>query len=191
MTVSIQTNGGQMSVVAPYNCKFVAQAKNWGGRWNPPAWVFRPQEESRVRALCVDLYGEDGHGAVDTVTLRIEWTQSGSISQEPIMANGRTIARATGRDSGARMGESIILLSGGFSSGGSVKNWTTTVDAGTVVLVRDFPRACAENLVSKNNATNRRVYAIEAEAPTIDRDALQAERERLVARIAEIGLLIS
>lgn len=43
-----------------------------------------------------------------------------------------------GRDSGARLGECVILLDGDISSGGSRVNWTTTVDIDSVIEIKDM-----------------------------------------------------
>lgn len=190
MTVSITISGSSLLVTSPYNSKFVDAAKRLGGRWRGGAWVLDARDEARVRALCCECYGTDGTTAGDVVTLRIEWRKSRGVSQGPIEVYGRTIARATGRDSDARLGDGIAVLDGGFGSGGSVKNWTTSVREGTVVLVRDFPRVRADELLSAQTEEDVRRYSIEDEVMAIDRPALHAERERLVARIAEIDALL-
>lgn len=180
--------GDTFPVTAPYNSEFISAAKRLGGRWDAPEWVFDARDEARVRALLIECYGTDGEIA-DLVTIRIEWTENESAKRASIEANGRTIARADGRDSGARLGDGVVLLDGEFGSGGSRANWTTTARAGTVVLVRDFPRAAAQALVAAPG--RERQYSIEPEAPAVDADALRAERERLVARIAEIDKLLA
>jgi hypothetical protein len=187
MTTSITTTNTQISVASDYNAGFVSAAKDLGGKWRAPCWVFDIRDEDRVRALCVKYYGTDGRVA-DLVTLKIEWKKDSSAQQEAIAVNGRTIARAYGRDSGAKMGDGIVLLVGGFGSGGSVKNWTTRVRGGTVVLVRDFPKSAAELLVKTESET--RIYSIEAEAAPVDRDALSEERARLLARLGEINQIL-
>lgn len=188
MTVQITRIGSFLSVSSPYNAEFVAQAKRLGGKWSNGAWRFDARDDERVSALCRDVYGTDGTTA-DLVTLRVTWNQDQAEYVDALSAHGRTIARATGRDSGARLGDGVVLLSGGFRSGGSMKNWYTQAVAGTVVLVRDFPRTAADELVAGDAVY--RTYSIEPEAPVVDRDALQAERDRLVARIAEIDALLA
>jgi hypothetical protein len=187
--VTITTTETAVRVVSPYNANFVASAKSIGGKWSSDAWVFDIRDEHRVRELCRDIYGDDGLAA-DLVTLKIEWVKDGFADKGPITVAGRPIARAFGRDSGAKLAEGIVNLAGEFGSGGSMKNWGTTVDAGTIVLVRDFPRAKAEELVAGNNDSARRIYSIEDEAPIIDRAALEAERERLLKRLDEINKLL-
>lgn len=187
--INITTTTESIAVQAPYHATFVARARDLGGKWRAPSWVFDVRDENRIRELCRECYGTDGLTA-DLCTLRIEWKQSSVVDKAGFVAAGRPVARAFGRDSGAKLDDGVVMLAGGFGSGGSVKNWVTTVDEGTVVLVRDFPRAEAERLVAEQPAS-RRVYAIEAEAPVVDREALSAERERLLARLAEIDQLLA
>lgn len=182
MTISIKTAGGALECRSPYNSIFVERARNLGGKFRGGAWYFDARDESRVRELCREVYGSDGDSS-DTVTLRIEWQEDRANTCGPLAVSGRTIATAFGRDSGAKLGEGVVVLSGGFSSGGSVKNWQTKVAAGTVVLVRDFPRSMAEALSS--NKYESRQYSIEPES--VDRAALDSERARLLARLAEIN----
>jgi hypothetical protein len=182
--VAIETNETGVTVTAPYNSGFIDGARKLGGKWNPPSWVFDTRDEVRVRALYYDWYGTWD----DLCTLRITWSEASSVAQGPVSVHGRDIAKAFGRDSGAKLAAGVVVLAGGFSSGGSVKNWVTRVSAGTVVSVRDFPGHVARALASDQPA-EKRVYAIEDEG--VDRAALTAERERLVARIAEIDAALA
>lgn len=182
--VSITTTDSQVRVRSPYNTWFAPAARKLGGNWVEPDWVFDRRDEDRVRALCLQLYGTDGFRS-DLCTVRVTYDADERELQGPLTVNGRIVAQARGRDSGARLGEGVVLLSGSFTSGGSMKNWTTRAGSGgAVVLVRDFPRAAAEALAGSD-------VTIEPEAPLIDREALAAERERLVARLAEIDALLT
>jgi hypothetical protein len=186
MDVSITVNSTTLAVKSPYNSEFVATAKRYGGKWSGGQWVFDARDEERVRELCKKVYGSDGLTA-DLCTIRAKFTANASVGGGPIEIAGRTIARAHGRDSGARLGEGVVLLEGKFGSGGSMKNWATFVGRnGAVVLVRDFPRAQAERLIAEGADW----ISIEPEAPPLDRAALEAERDRLSARIAEINALL-
>jgi hypothetical protein len=172
--------------VSPYNSEFVAAARKLGGRWNAPAWSFDVRDEQRVRAACAEHYGTDGLTA-DLVTVRAEFGPDNDTLRGPIEIFGRPVARAFGRDSGAKLADGVLLLSGGFNSGGSVKNWRTKAQEGTVCLVRDLPRAAVERALA-DGAT---WLAIEPETAPIDRAALAAEREKLLVRVAEIDAALA
>ena len=68
--------------------------------------------------------------------------------------------------------------------GGSARNWQTCLDAGCVIKIYNVPAAKAQEAV-ENPPYKGMVCAIE-QPETIDRAALIAEREKLIARIAEI-----
>lgn len=192
MSITITTSPTQVRVQAPFNRAFVTAAKFVGGRWTAPHWTFDVRDEDRVRDLCLEHYGEDGRSPSERVTIRVAFPGGIGEYADSIRLAGREVARAFGRDSGAKLGEGVILLSGKFDSGGSVKNWKTIVPVETIVLVRDVPRALADRLMADGGLDSEMAtsVAIESEAPVIDRQSLLAERTRLVARIAEITSLL-
>lgn len=157
--VTITTSGGETRVISPWNGRFVEAARDLGGRWRGEAWCFDARDEERVRALCMDAYGTDGTRD-ERCTLRVTAPEDGlSECRGPITVHGRVLARAFGRDSGAKLGDGVILLAGGVTSGGSTKNWNTKILGNTILLVRDFPRAAAGELCAKRPER----YAIEDE----------------------------
>lgn len=174
---TIHTTETQIVVTGEYNSEFVAKARTLAGKWVAPSWVFDIRDESAVRAACLECYGTDGH-RTDLVDVEVRFGPEDDTHTAPIMYCGRTIARAFGRDSGAKLGDGVVLQSGGFTSGGSVKNWYTRAKEGTSVILRDVSRA----LVVKTGGE----YTILTTTP-IDRDALLAEKAQLLARLAEIG----
>lgn len=191
MAISIEMYNGRIAVRSPYNTKFMAGAKKLGGRWEPPAWTFDMRNEALVRQLCVDVYGTDGVVPADVVSVRVSFSSWESRWHSPIEIFGRTIASASGRDSGARLGDDVALLSGGFTSGGSVKNWGTSVKKeGATVLLHDVPRAAAQEYVD-HPVSGVVVEILESNPPvTPEASALMTERARLVARLAEIDELL-
>lgn len=175
-----------IQVESPYNREFVSQAKLIGGRWSAPFWVFDIRDADRVRDVLMDIYGEDG-SVQDRVTIRMTLTSEHDKRGGPIVVHGREIASATGRDSGARLGRGIVLIEGKFDGGGSVKNWSTIVRTDATVLVRDVPRAAADRMLADPELN----ASIEPEAPVINRVELESERDRLIARLAEIDQLLA
>jgi len=161
--VAIETTGATTRVRSPYNSLFVAFAKSRGGRWDATsrAWVFDARDESAVRDECLRVYGNDGTRSASLVDLRISWPEGGHASCEALGIAGRTIAAATSRDSGARQGEGVVVLEGGFRSSGSARNWRTEALPGTVVVVRDLPRPLVESILANPRPGSGRVYVIE------------------------------
>jgi hypothetical protein len=180
MEVKVTVTDTSVRVLSPYNVGFVSGARRMSGKWSSPVWVFHRNDELRVRNLCKQVYGTDGEGVADTVSVRVEFDGSEDGHQEPITVGGRVVARAFGRDSGAKLGDGVVVEKGGFNSGGSVKNWRTEVTGGTVVVIHDFPRGKAESMGLE--VVDNQVK--------INREELMGERERLVRRLEEIDKIL-
>ena len=187
MNIDINTQHGILCVNCPYNSEFVAAAKILGGRWNAPLWIFDPREEQKVRDLCYRVYGTDGIMEPDLLTIRAKFGPANDIRQASIEVFGRTIARAWGKDSGVKLGEGVVLSSGGFFSGGNAKHWETKAEPGTEVLITGIPRHRAEEMIK----SGAKWLSIESDTLPVDHKVLKAERKRLVKRIAEIDARLS
>lgn len=107
-----------------YNGHLVERCKDMGGKWDSEGkcWVFSAVMRDKVEALDEKYNGE---------TCFVEITALRDIFRETPTFLGYTVARATGRDSGARLGEEVYQLSGEISSGGSLKNWYTSILQGS------------------------------------------------------------
>lgn len=103
---------------------------------------------------------------------------------------GRTIARAYGRDTGAKAGDGVIVDAGKIDSAGSAKNWKTVAREGTVIRVLDVPRATAEALCAADHQAYRVEIVGDAGPVAVDRESLAAERNRLLARVVEIDAIL-
>lgn len=175
-------------VGSPYNPYLPSRAKKIGGKWNPTGkcWSFDIRDEARVEELYRSIYGQwDSEVAADAVTVRVTVATDLSEWHSGIFFAGRQVARATGRDSGARLGDGVVILQGGFGSGGSVKNWTTRCSEGTVFEIKDIPLIKVEEERGCSNWSSIEVLG------DVDTAALEQERERLLARIAEIDAILN
>lgn len=175
---------GRVQVESPYNAGFVVAAKRLAGKWAAPAWVFDARNEAAVRSALRRWYGTDGTAPADTVSIQVALGEDDSVCRGPVQIAGRTIARAAGRDSGARLGDGVVLLRGGFDSGGSVKNWCTNVRADTAVLLHDIPRVMARKL-AEDPSQGVTIVSEEPEAPA----AATPEEDLLAA--CKLGLLLA
>ncbi|MFJ4418773.1 hypothetical protein [Streptomyces sp. NPDC088925] len=180
-TVTITTENGKTSVHSPYHPDWPSQARDLGGKWRGGAWVFDARDETRVRELARAVYGTDGSPDEDTVTVRLPAPHLTGEANRPVAwwAFGREIAARFSRDERVRLGDGVVIVSGGFErGGGSVKYPSLNPKDGTVVEVRDVPRALV--------AGEEDAEIVEEAGTSPDREALTAERAKLVARIAEI-----
>jgi len=183
--VSIQERNGSLTVRAPYHPDFPSRAKRLTGRWNPAeqVWTFDPRTEPEVRELCTAIYGTDGTPTA-TVTVRAIAARQVAEFREPVTLYGRVLARARGRDSGAKLGEGVVLVKGRICSGGSARHWKTIVEEGTEFVVYDVPATMVQ---PEDPPEGWRVFV---EDPDGGKQALRQERERLLRRIAEIDAIL-
>lgn len=186
--MDIKILDGKLLVESEYNPAFVQAARRLGGKWESPFWSFDVRDEADVRALCLECYGTDGLTAVELVDLQVTIPEDVSEiggRQDSIYLFGRVIARAWGRDSGAKLGNGIVIKQGGFSSGGSVKNWITAVQDGTVFIMRDVPKSLVDTHDNK-------AFIVEVIAKqSVSKENLNAEKELLIKRLAEIENLLN
>jgi len=189
--ITINRTPTQIAIASPYSPDLPARARQLSGRWDRDAgrWIFPAAAEPQVADLYRDVYGE-WDTPTETVSLRCECGDGAEVTCESLCLGGRVIARAVGRDSGARTAAGVIVIAGGFRSGGSVKNWETVCRSGTIFRLIDVPVAKAAALVAAPEWCD----SIEIEAAdngtAPDREALIEERTRISARLAEIDALL-
>ena len=179
--------GGKAAITTPYNPEFVKRVKLLGGRWNGKQWVVPDSAVDAVRGAMQAVYGRTDEAPTETVTVVATATVEQHAYKSAYSLFGRTLATAWGRDSGARIGDGVAFVQGAPESGGSVKNWSTHIMAGSVIEIYDVPKAAYDaqmaDLPSGWEVTTK------GEAK-LDLDALRAEKERLLARIAEIDKIL-
>ena len=184
-TVTVVRSGERLYVTSPYLPAMIKRARGLGGEFLDGRWVFALRHEVQVRGMLVDCFGTDGT-PTSLVTVRFPYESDvlQETSRGSYTAFGRLVARATGRDSGARIGPGVLILSGGFNSGGSMKNWTITNKEGTRIEMVDVP----ETLAMKAKLEDEDIEIIRP--ATVDRAALEDEAARLTKRLAEIAELL-
>lgn len=179
----INNIGDRCFVKSPYNDWFVIGAKKLAGKFDRTLeqWSFPASQQTRVLDLCREIYGSDGTTEIPTVTLRLK-LHSPDRWEAGVQAVicGRRVARVFGRDSGARLADNVVVLSGGFISGGSRKNPCIAVEDNTVIELLNVPRPVAEKTVASGGPW------VETAAIVEEEDVLKAEREALIARLGEI-----
>jgi len=189
MSVTVTTANGKTSVKSPFDREFVTEAKTIGGRWDAAnkAWTFDARDEDRVRDLCRQVYGTDGNpvDTSDLVTVRVRLADhEGDKWDNAAKFAGQRIAHRPGRDEDVRLAANVVLIQGKLApSGGSMRYPLINAADDVIVEVRDIPRATLS--LEREDS-----YEIVGETKNVDVDALLAEREQLLARIAEIDALL-
>lgn len=133
LKVSIKDESKQhrLTLKTDTNSLFIADCKRLGGTWDKgqAVWTFPNFVASEVRGLD-ELY--NSQPATIELTAKEEIREYGS----GIEFAGLLLCRAFGRDSGARVHTDVALISGYATSGGSVKNWATILDEGSVLRLQ-------------------------------------------------------
>lgn len=174
----------KIALVCPYNADLLPRARELGGEWDKSrkAWLFDARDEERVRELVRSLFGTDTSSelASDLVTVRVPLRQF-EVDNSAVFA-GRKIAVRPTRDERVRLSSGVVLVQGSlFNYGGSGKYPRIDADDNVIVEIRDIPRSSLSVVADGS-------YEIVDQ--TIDRDALSAERARLLARITEIDTIL-
>ena len=142
MSVQIEKYGDSLAVYFPFDEDAKNRIKNLGGKWNgvERCWKVPAALESEVREVLNDTFGTDGSQPVKMLTLRVTALNDVEIYTDPVTCCGKVLARAYGRDSGAKVGDDVALISGTITSGGSRKNWKSIVRNGAVFkLLNVYP----------------------------------------------------
>lgn len=173
----------KVKVITPYNEGFVQKCRNLRGTFKGGAWWFDDSIIDYVREAMIKYFGTTGELPYENCTLLVK-NFSDDQYTGPVLLFGRTVARAFGRDSGARLGDDIVFISGRYESGGSVKNWRTEVTDATFEM-RNFPVPSLE-LPSVKKAIEEGWCEVKASKKKRDQEAVKAEIELLKAKIAEL-----
>ena len=140
--ITMEVAAGKVAVASPYNEAFVKRARRLGGEWDgrTKMWVFDERDIDGIKEAVAECYGHYFDAGVELVDIRIACSKVVSGRRKPIYCGPREVARAWGRDSGARLSDGVVQIQGNIDSGGSVKNWRTDCSADSIFEVRDFPR---------------------------------------------------
>ena len=189
--ITTKNKGTQTAVYTPYNASFVAAIRKIGGaKWDAEgkAWMVPTESLPQVREIMQNIWGEDDR--MDTakrVSVRLTFAEECTEWHGPVEIFGKVLSSATGRDSGARVGEDVFYTAGGPASGGSVKNWRSVVEEGSVVVLSSVPETILDEAALPCGVTMEVIQDDKFE----NRSALIDEKEKLLARLAEIERLLN
>lgn len=148
-------------VTSPYSDDFVTGARQIGGKWANPTWVFPVENEPLVRALCLRVYGTDGTPE-PVETLRV--TLARVRMDDRLLIGPIEVLKKWNRDSAPVVGAGCAVVAGSLRSrGGSRNNPDITHSDDCVIRVKNVPQSLAHRLVTENPAA----YQIEATEPVV------------------------
>lgn len=194
MTIyKLEKTATQLRLTSPYNPDFISTAKSdLGAKWDGKCWCFDVRDEAAALKLIERKYGWTS--GMPLVSAQVKFGEARHYGRGPCVLLGRIIASATGRDSGAKLGDGVRLQSGdGADSGGSAKNWTTEISVNSEFIVHDIPLLMAQEYFSGKRQSRNVAVEILASVDTgaDEISALTAERSTLMTRMAEIDALLN
>lgn len=192
--LKISINGEKANIYTPYHPEFVTKIKKLGGaKWDglEKCWTVSAEMVPLVRDIMQDVYGETDEAMSERVTIKLTVDCVLSAWHSPVTAFGKILSSASGRDSGARVGDDVAYIKGKATSGGSVKNWTSIVSNGAEIMIYNVSKELWDRYQDKLAEGEEFDYTAELVQKKIDVDALNAEKAKLLSRIAEIDVLIS
>ncbi|MBS9405356.1 hypothetical protein KG088_17230 [Halomonas sp. TRM85114] len=177
-----------ISVECPYHPDAIDMFRTTGGKFNK-LWIFDARDEDRVKDILVDVFGTHDSEQCETIDIQMAFEEDDYAAKEALYYAGRQVARAMGRDSGAKLGDGVVVIEGRAPrSGGSAKNWTTVISAGTVLEIRDIPKPAADELI--NNPPEGVVVSL-VRGASISMESLQLRRAELLSELADTESLIA
>lgn len=172
-----------IKVQSEYNKAFISGSRMIQGKWNSPYWVFPAENEEPLKELLVNVYGECGDLDTNIPRVTVDLMLDDYPHGSDVKIGDMNVCWRPARDSSVRLSDSAMLICGGFpKSGGSRNNPYVYAEQGTVLRVKGIPVVLFNKI--------KDLAGVKLVDESVDKRALAAEKERLLARIAEIDALI-
>lgn len=186
--MAIRVDHWQDSVLAicPYASSFSDFAHNRRAKWSDAlkGWLFDRRDEVAVHGTMIDIYGTDDYASCEKVDVRID-LDGWKTNSTRIFTCGREVAFRPLYQKPVRLGDGVILITGGFAdhSEGCHPRICEALP-GTVLEVRDVPVLAAAKCL-KAHPDHAEIVGSNV------RELLLQEREILERRIETIDGLLS
>lgn len=145
--IRVEIKNGKANLYTPYNADFVKAVKTMGGaRWDSTSrcWTISEDMLPQARKIMMYVYGYTDEKQGETITVKATFAKDVWEECDSVVILGKTVARAYGRDTGAKPGEDVLFLEGAPTSGGSARHWCSIVPAGSVVTLYHVSKALYE-----------------------------------------------
>jgi hypothetical protein len=190
--VQIDISKTWVKLTCPYHPELPKLARAEDGDFKGGVWRFDLRSYDAVKSIAKEVFGYTTDGDYCDVLVTLDPNENLYAHKGAIFVAGRQIARATGCDSGAKVGEGVAVKKGKFDSCGSVKNWGTRSTEGAVFEIRDLPVLAFENASNMYGWNDEAIIGFEI----VERDSVTAkalalkEKELLLERIKFLNMII-
>lgn len=189
-SIEIKHNNEKIEIYTPFSRKFVNQikAKIGGAKWDGYCWVANEDQLEAVRSIIKDSFGVDDTEE-DYVDVIVTIDECGLIEERgSVNLFSKEIARAYGRDSGAKINKDITFLKGSAESGGSWNYWHTKVEEKSIIKIKDVPERLVKNLtkadLAKMHLTNIEILEKEKKS---ELEVLIERKEKLSKELEKVN----
>lgn len=183
--IKIEVKNGKANIYTPYNPTFVCKIKGIGGaKWDSEeeCWIVPEDMIDSAREIMRDAYGFADTDVAETVKVKVTVLDDVSAYHAPYELMGKVLSRAYGRDSGAYIGNDVAYISGQPCSAGSVKNWGSKVNKGSVIVLTNVSKNLYERYL-ESPIENLEVELMEYKK---SRNELLKEKDELLERLKEV-----
>lgn len=190
MDISITVKDEIANIYVPYNKEFISEIKNIGSaKWNSDekCWTVPEEYIDNVREMMVHIYGYSDISKNETVKVTVKFLEGVAETKDSVKIFGKDVSKATSRDSGARVGENVVLVSGKIESGGSRVYWESQVEEGTIFSLSRVNKNVFDK--GKNNPPYK-IEILDVKDEVERKSELIAEKEKLLSRISEINKIL-
>ena len=188
--IEIKVKNGTLLIYTPYNAKFVSAIKKIGGaKWDSvnKCWTAPEEFVDAVREIIMEIYGYTDISENESVTLKVVFNEEAKEDRKDVTLFGKILSHATGRDSGARVGDDVAMIKGNIRSGGSVKNRVSVGEEGSTFIIKNVNK----NIFKKEkDGINYNVNIDIIDDAKKSKSELLEEKKRLLERIKEIDELL-
>jgi len=188
--ISITVKDEIANIYVPYNKEFISEIKNIGSaKWNSDekCWTVPEEYIDNVREMMVHIYGYSDISKNETVKVAVKFLEGVAETKDSVKIFGKDVSKATSRDSGARVGENVVLVSGKIESGGSRVYWESQVEEGTIFSLSKVNKNVFDK--EKNNPPYK-IEILDVKDEVERKSELIAEKEKLLSRISEINKIL-
>jgi len=180
MNIKVEQKEEKLQIYTPYNKNFVSDLKQSvsTAKWSGSCWEVSIEAKELIDGLLKEHYGYNpGQPKV-----KIEITAKEEIEEMTGSVNfaGCPVAYARGRDTGAKVCDGIIKMSGNIRSGGSARYYKTIVEKGATFRLETYKNIIDEKTYDES------IWDVKTLSESIDREALLSEKEQLLKRLNEI-----
>lgn len=175
MMTNVKKENGNIYVESYYDSSFITVAKQLGGKWQSPAWVFDEDIEDLVREAVLKYYGYKENDE----TVKIEYKAEDFTRKNWVIVGKKTVAERRRRRIPVDFYDTIVVKGGFNGWSGSVANPSLGTDEGTILRT-----TVAKSFLDTLEPEQKEKIRVITKSKT--KSELLVEKAELKKRLAEI-----